>query len=284
MVRKIGVALGMLLFIALLLGAWIYAGGRPTAQTGSEAMRVVCIQTKDDADSTLLVQPSAAILIDTGEAVDAEQILQALADEGVTELDYLILTHNDADHIGSAQAILERVPTRMVVQSYVAHSTEQSRELAQYLADSGTATLSPTKTARLQAGDMRLVVYPPLEKNYSQSNNTSLAVLVQHGSVRLFLAGDALRKRSEELLMMNLPQVELYHVAHHGRANTATAKLVETLAPQYAVVTAQTADTAVQQAAAQCGAQLLYTASGNIVFESDSKQLQMRDKTSNEEK
>ena len=56
----------------------------------------------------------------------------------------------------------------------------------------------PTRTLRMRAGQIRFLVYPPLEKHYNDENNYSLAVLVQHGRVNELFAGDALRKRGEE--------------------------------------------------------------------------------------
>ena len=39
---------------------------------------VVCMQTEDDADASLLYQDGAAVLIDTGEETDADHILEVL--------------------------------------------------------------------------------------------------------------------------------------------------------------------------------------------------------------
>ena len=269
MKERIGVTGGIAAFILLLFFAWMLAGGSLRQPESGGEMRVVCIKTVDDADSTLLVQDGVAVLIDTGEAQDAPHILKVLASEGVTKLNYLVLTHNDADHIGGAKAILEQIPTEMVVTSYVAHPSELSLALEKHMDEQQIPVLSPTHTKRLRAGGIKMVVYPPFEKNYSQSNNTSLAVLVQHGSVKLFFAGDALRKRSEELLEVNLPQVTLYHVAHHGRSGNATDSLFTTLSPQYAVISASTADAVVRQAAKQCNTQLLFTRINDLYFVSD---------------
>ena len=92
--------------------------------------------------------------------------------------------------------------------------------------------------------------------------------------MKQLFAGDALRKRSEELLLIDWPEVDLYKVPHHGRANSATGALFDALQPHYAVVTAKSADEAVLQAAQRNHTQLFYTADGDCTFISDGSTLQ----------
>lgn len=254
------------------LGAAVLAVSAPSRQAQGP-VTAVCIQTQDDADATLLVQDGAAVLIDTGEDVDAPHILEVLAQYGVTKLDYLILSHPDADHIGGAVQVLSQIPADRVVQPYYTEEDERLTALDAWLEEQGVSVLYPTHTQTLRAGGMRLLVYPPLEKHYRETNNYSLAVLVQHGKVNMMFPGDALRKRSEELLHTDWPAIDLYKVAHHGRANAATEALFEALRPNYAVVTATSADQAVLDAADRQGAQLYYTAQGDCMFVSDGSTL-----------
>ena len=152
---------------------------------------------------------------------------------------------------------------------YYPKENKRLKKLNEWLDEQGIPVIYPTRTRRLQAGGMRLLVYPPMEKKYNDSNNYSLGVLVQHNDVNLMFAGDALRKRSEELLSIDWPEISLYKVAHHGRANSASEKLFRALQPRYAVVTARSADEIIQEVAGELGTTLYYTAEGDQVFVSD---------------
>lgn len=267
--KKAAVAAGWLLFLGMLLAA-VYAVSESSA--GSGDVQVICIQTQNDADSTLLVQNGAAVLIDAGESCDAGHILEVLAQYGVTRLDAFVLTHGDADHVGGAQEVLSRVPAACVVEPYYdAGSTVDA--LNDALAEAGVRIVYPTRTLRLRAGQMRVLIYPPLEKHYGDSNNYSLAALVQHGEVNMLFTGDALRKRCQELLQVDWPPVDLYKVPHHGRASSATEAMFQALSPRYAVVTSDQADSTVTAAAEAEGAQLFYTLQGECVFTSDGRRL-----------
>lgn len=259
--------MGWCLFLGVL-AAGLFLAARPAAQA-SGPVNVICIQTGNDADATLLYQQGAAVLIDTGEQEDAAGILETMTGLGIERLDYLILSHPDADHIGGAMEILRQIPAGCVVQPYCTVESELLSELNAWLAGQDIPVLYPTHTRRLKAGKLQLLVYPPLEKHYHDTNNYSLAVLARHGNVSMLFTGDAQRKRSEELLLIDWPQVDLYKVPNHGRANQNTQALFSALRPTFAVVTSKSADQAVLDAARECDTALFYTAPGDCIFVSD---------------
>lgn len=260
-----------ILFVGVLFWIVTLVAGE---NTGSGPVYTVFIQTENDADSILIVQQGAAALIDAGEPQDAPHILEVLEQYQVEKLDYFILTHYDQDHAGGAQEVLQSVPAERVIQPYYT-PTEAVQELNLFLSQQKIPVHYPTHTMRLRCGEIQFLVYPPLEKNYSDKNNFSLAVLVQHDQVDMLFTGDALRKRCEELMQVDWPDIDLYKVPYHGRASSATPAMFALLQPQYAVVTSAAADEAVVQSAQDCGSTLLYTAAKDVVFISNGKQLQL---------
>lgn len=242
---------------------------------GDSEVSIVCMKTTGDADCSLIYQKGAAVLIDSGTEADAEHILEVLKNCGVGKLDYLILSHSDSDHIGGARKIAEKVAIGCVVESGYEEEAKLG-ELNAFFDAQGISVFYPIHSQKISVGGMRLVVYPPLEKHYKDTNNYSLAVLVQHKNVNMFFAGDALRKRSEELLLNSWPHMNLYKVAHHGRANAASGGLFDALAPEYAVITAEAADREILDAAKRNQTTVVYTAEGDHIFVSDGKTLTVR--------
>lgn len=59
-------------------------------------------------DATLIQADGAVMLIDTGQLENQEMLLNQLQSEGVENIDYFILTHPDADHIGSGKVIFDQ--------------------------------------------------------------------------------------------------------------------------------------------------------------------------------
>lgn len=62
------------------------------------------------ADCTLIMNKGQVMLIDAGEDTDGELIVQFLKKIGVPQIDYLIATHSDDDHIGGMKDIVKNFP------------------------------------------------------------------------------------------------------------------------------------------------------------------------------
>lgn len=59
-----------------------------------------------EADCTLIMNKGQVMLIDAGDDTDGELIVQFLKKIGVSQIDYLIATHSDDDHIGGMKDIV----------------------------------------------------------------------------------------------------------------------------------------------------------------------------------
>ena len=193
----------------------------------------------------------------------------------------LILTHPDKDHIGGAVSILQEISADRVICPYYDGQKEEWEKVEEYCKNRGIEIYCLTHVWKMNTGYVNLLIYPPLEKHYKQENNYSLAILAEHGNVKMFFGGDSLRKRSEELLTMHLPEVALYKVSCHGRANSASSDLIETLNPVYAVVTSDSADEEIVTSCSKCDSSLLFSRDADVIFKSDGKQLIMESSLQN---
>lgn len=278
LICKAGVFIAWGVFIILLTVGFFAAGGEFTGITKEKSnIKIRLLQTEKDADCIIISGGENAIMIDTGEKTDAKMIVNELEQAGITTLDYLILSHPDSDHIGGALEILSSISVLKVIEPHFYEEKKELDELSDYCKQKGIPIFYPTHTWRVRTDYIHLLIYPALEKHYKDTNNYSLAVLAEHGSVRMFFAGDAKRKRLEELQSMNLPRVELYKVPHHGRANSATSKMFDKLKPDFAVVTSDTADKEVWDGCKEWGTRLLFTSERMLTFESDGKLLRLEE-------
>lgn len=271
--RKAAVVCGWIALIFILSLAYLAAGDGFSRAKSEGELQVRILRTKEDADCMVLQQGKNAVMIDTGEAQDGKYITEALRETGIAQLDALILTHPDQDHIGGALAVLQAVSVEKVIEPYYDGEKEELEAIKTYCEKEGIQVYYPNHVWKIRTGYVNLVVYPPQEKHYKEDNNYSLAVLAEHGKVKLFFGGDALRKRSEELMTLHLPEVDLYKVPYHGRSNRASDELFETLHPDYAVVTSDTADEEIIQCSEKCGSRLLFSREADVVFCSDGEGL-----------
>lgn len=275
---KIGIVLGWGVFLSLLMTAFFAVGGRLTGIMKEKPdIKIRFLQTENDADCIIISEGERGIMIDTGEKIDAKMILHGLEQAGITTLDYLILSHPDSDHIGGALEIANNISISKVIEPNFDGKKEELQEFNTYCKENGIPIFYPTHIWRIKTDYIHLIIYPSLEKHYKDSNNYSLGILAKHGKNRMFFAGDAKRKRLEELLAMNLPEVGIYKVPHHGRANSATSKMFEKLKPTYAVVTSDTADQEVWDSCEAWESDLLFTGEKMLIFTSDGQRLSIEE-------
>src|SRR6187402_962081 len=89
------------------------------ALASAQALRLYFIDV-EGGQSTLVVTPSGeSLLVDTGWPTenlrDAGRIAAAMKKAGVGSLDYLVITHYHADHVGGMEQLASRVKFRNVI-------------------------------------------------------------------------------------------------------------------------------------------------------------------------
>src|SRR5688500_14527869 len=90
----------------------------PAAQTRSGKTFDIYVVDVEGGNATLFVSPSGeSLLMDTGNGGaaatrDADRIMAAVKDAGLTQIDHLITTHWHGDHFGAMAELAARIPIR----------------------------------------------------------------------------------------------------------------------------------------------------------------------------
>jgi len=102
----------------LLVSAFALSAAFPAAQTRTSKTLDIYVVYVEGGNATLFVPPSdEALLIDAGNggaaaARDVDRIMAAVKDAGVTQIDYVIITHWHGDHFGGLAELATRIPIR----------------------------------------------------------------------------------------------------------------------------------------------------------------------------
>ena len=250
------------------------SGCAETAPVSGEPMLYADFYKIGAADAILLRgtgETPFSVLIDTGEADDAQEILSGLRSVGVSRLDCMIFTHFDKDHIGSAPAILSKISADRILMPTGEGTGEAYDALSAVLASIDTPAERLSEDCSFSFGETVFSVSVPKSSSYEKAhdNNSSLAILVTFGENRLYFTGDAERLRQEELLAEGLSHVTLLKVPHHGVWNKKLDEFFAPLSPDYAVITCSSKNPAEQKtldALNALGTETYLTADGNISF------------------
>ena len=235
----------LLLLLLILTGcAVVSAGGAEKQSAGESTALEALFFDAGKADAILLTTEHAAILVDCGEKGFGQTVLAELEARGIGQLDCLIVTHFDKDHVGGAAKIINSIPVKTVLQSNCPKDSEEYEKYCRALEKAGIAPVTVRETMELSFDGLRLSVDPPRKSDYDSddSNNSSLIVTVHNGEQVLLLTGDAETERLAEYLEYSRQDCDVLKVPHHGGKESMTAALLQEAKPEYAVITCSDAE------------------------------------------
>ena len=188
------------------------------------------------ADSTLIKCDGYTMLIDAGEDAQGTKIQNYLKKQGVEKLDYLVLTHPDSDHIGSADVILTKFETDTVFMSDYEKDTRIYNDLIDLMKDNQITYFTPSVGDTYPLGSASLQILAPNDE-YEDPNNASIALLLTHGENSFLFTGDAEKSAETDMLYNGLNLVaDVFHAGHHGSKTSNTEDFMDVVNPQYVVI------------------------------------------------
>lgn len=207
------------------------------------ALEIVALDV-GQGDAIALRTPAGRwLLVDTGPAgrrsdAGARAVVPYLRARGARSLSALILTHPDADHIGGARSVLERMPVRRVLDpGYLAGGRDYVRTLER-VAASEAPLLVPEAGDWIVLDGVRIDFLAPADSDLvraPEANDASLWFVLRYGDFAAAFTGDAPNALEEPAARAAGP-VTLLKVAHHGSTTSTSAVTLSLLRPRVALV------------------------------------------------
>lgn len=189
------------------------------------------------ADSTLLEFDGHAILIDAGDWT-GDEVTGYLADQGITELDIVVGTHPDADHIGQLAEVVKEFEVGEVWMSGNPSTSNVFIETLEAIEATGTDYYEPRAGETFDIGKLALeVLYP--EEVTGKVNEESIAMKITYEDVHFIFTGDAGAKEEQRMIDSgaNL-DAEILHMGHHGSNTSTSQDFLKTVSPEIAIYSA----------------------------------------------
>ncbi len=239
--RRLSVLSGTCAVFALpVILVFVLGFGHIGIASDTSGSRIVMLDV-GQGDSMLVQSAAAAILVDTGE--DADVLLRELAEQGVTHLDAVVITHKDADHCGALRALAGVVDISHVYihadlldEDFMADVLESARWVTK---GRGAEGVRPGTV--LHAGEFSITVLAPQDGGKSE-NDDSLICLVEYdangdGSIeaRGFMTGDA-ESEAVKAVVPKVGDIDFLKVAHHGSKGGLSEDQLSALSPEVALI------------------------------------------------
>ncbi len=187
-------------------------------------------------DATLVVSDGHYMLIDAGDNSKGTAVQLYLTKLGVERLDYLILTHTDADHIGGADVIITKFDIDHIFIGDFPKESRAYEELMEALEYRNMSHSVPEVGAQYPMGDSGFTIIAP-NGTYEDPNNSSIALLLENGANSFLFSGDAEQLAEDDILQNEINiDCDVYKAGHHGSRTSSTEAFVRAMTPEYIVI------------------------------------------------
>lgn len=194
-------------------------------------------------DSTYVELPDGTdILIDAGKSGAGTTVVNYLkAQEPTIDIEYLIATHPDADHVGGMQSVFNSLKVKnFLYPTDTASTTITWTNVVNLAKKEGCviANAASGKTFNI-AGVIIKFIQP--NTNYSTDNGDSVVTYIDYRYAEILLTGDIDSKTESDMVVKALvPNVDFIGVPHHGSSYSSTLNFVKKADPECAVISVGT--------------------------------------------
>ena len=187
---------------------------------------------------SILVQTDGKnLLYDGGGRNAASFVVSYLEDQGVENLDYLISSHYDEDHLSGLVGCLNRFSVGTVIGSDYVHESKLYSSFMDAVSAKGLEVQYPAVGTMYVLGDAEFEVLAPQTVSSTDSNNNSVVIrLINDGDSFLF-AGDAEYASEKEMCASGMDlNCDVLVLGHHGSATSTSWDFLAQTVPTWAVI------------------------------------------------
>ena len=237
---------GRRLLLAAMLGAWLSLAAPVVATRSGNASRGLTLHFLDvgQGDGAAIRTPGGRwILIDAGPrsaGSDAGRrvIVPFLARQGARRLTALVVSHAHLDHLGGAEAVLDRFGAEVVLEPADQVPDSAYTSFLEALTAAGIRWQPARPGVEFEIDSVRFTVLHP-DTSWSEwgldVNEGSAVVRIDYRSFSALFPGDA-GFSAEQRLAGRVGTVDVLKVGHHGSRGSSGPGWLAELAPRVAVI------------------------------------------------
>lgn len=251
---RIILSLILIVFVALII---VYK--KPISQkiykweeSPVQAVAKVSFIDVGQGDSTFIELPDGKnMLIDCGAKSASSKIVDFLNEKDVETINYFLITHADADHVGGGVAVFENFEienfyrpmmyseSEEKIEDYPTHDTIVYDDIIRSAIEENCEmffTSDATSWSSLDGSYEIKVLYP--DAVYSDNNESSAVIKAEINDFKFLFMGDADVKVEEKLIEkygFDL-HVDVLKVGHHGSNTSTSQEFVDAVRPSYAII------------------------------------------------
>ena len=199
-------------------------------------------------DSTLIVTPNNYVIVidggNNGKGHDVASYIQSL---GINEIDLMIATHPDADHIGGLDEIIEDISVLHVMDNGQKHPKHTKTYLEHMESIEGIErTIIREDTLWIVDDETKIEIIVPFDDGAGLKqdlNANSILLKISYGGSSILLTGDCEKICESRILAGDIDEsigddinIDILKVGHHGSETSTSDGFLSKTDPEFAVI------------------------------------------------
>ena len=191
-------------------------------------------------DSSLIIEGGKTLLIDAGDNGREDFLIENIAALGIVRLDYVVATHNHADHIGGMEEIINAFEIGTFFTTATPNTTATYERMLEALeAKTDIEVVIPRPGDSYTLGSSHFQFLGPFNSHleFDDQNDSSLVLKYINGVHSFLFMGDAEAKTEQDLLDSATDvSATVLKVGHHGSSSSSTPEFIERVGAGYAII------------------------------------------------
>lgn len=197
----------------------------------------------NQGDCALLINKGKTIMIDTGGVINSnydigKNILHRyLLYKGINKLNYMMLSHFDADHCQAGIFILKNMKVENLIISKQPETSLLYENIMNIAKEKKINVLYVKKGDKFNIGNLRFEIIHPKSEFITDNplNNNAIVSKITYYNFKMLFTGDIEELAEKSILNEDL-KADLLKVGHHGSKTSTTQEFLDKINPKIALI------------------------------------------------
>lgn len=189
-------------------------------------------------DSILIETPlERTILIDGGPPRAGDAVVKYLKERRINEIDLLVATHPDIDHIGGLVKVLKKMEVGRVIDTGKLHPTKTFATYMNRIRDLEIPITIAEKDTPIEIDPMVSFEIWNAAQPLTSPNASSLVLKLTYGETDMLFMGDVGKKEEKAIQKKYDVHADLIKIGHHGSNTSSAMSFLKAVDPEIAILT-----------------------------------------------
>ncbi len=191
-------------------------------------------------DSILIETPGKkTILIDGGPPEAGKKVVNYIKERNIDQIDLLIATHPDVDHIGGLIDVLKQIEVKEVLGSGKRYTTKTYRTYLEQIRMQNIPFSFALENEFIRLDPLLTIQVLNAKAALNNNNQGSTVLKITYADIKFLFMADVGKGQERHMLKRYDLKADILKVAHHGSKTSSSIEFLQAVQPQIALLTYQ---------------------------------------------